>query len=149
MVLQAPATIAIAGGLTGSLITLVVALANNWHSTKMKRLEWELAERTRKEQRLFECKRAAYDEFAACLELNRHGQPEKLNYHLVPMLTRLSNYGSNDLRKELKRFAEFITAKCVACSEEERPQVLQEFADYLDRIHGLIIEDIECHHTAP
>ena len=149
MVLQAPATIAVAGGLAGSLLTLMVALVNNWHNTKMKRLEWELAERTRKEQRLFECKRAAYDEFAACFEFTQVYQLEQFNRHFVPMLTRLSNYGSNELRKEIKRFADYINAKCAACSVEELPQLRQEIAAYLDRIHSLIIEDIESHHTEP
>lgn len=147
MVLQAPATIAVAGGLAGSLLTLVVALVNNWHRKKMKRLEWELAECTRKEQRLFECKRAAYDEFATCFKLNQQLQLEELRRQFIPMLTRLYNYGSHDLRSEIRPFTVFINEK-IRCSAEERPQVLQEFCDYLDRIHGRIVEDIERHHTA-
>ncbi len=145
----ASAFIALGGVLLVSVLNIFVALFNNRHNKKMKRLEWELAERTRKEQRLFECKRAAYDEFAGCYKFNQLSELEQFNRHFTPMLIRLGIYGSTDLRKELKRFVDCITAKRGACSVEEFLLLRQEIAGYLDKIHGLIMEDIANHHTEP
>lgn len=51
---HSPAAIAIAGGLAGSFITLVVALLKIWHDSRESEKAWQRAEERRKEERAFE-----------------------------------------------------------------------------------------------
>ncbi|WP_302465083.1 hypothetical protein [Bilophila wadsworthia] len=145
MVLSSPAVIALSGGFAVAIISLVVAILNNWHSSKIKKWEWECAETLRKEKRIFTKKCHVYENYASCFETT-YGKPiSSFDQNAIPTLMQIMLYGSYDVKKAAYDHFQILYKYNLCTNVTEIKNFIPELERTANMLHTKMIEDIEQH----
>ena len=138
-VLHSPAVIAIAGGLAGSFITLVVTVLKNRHDSKEREKAWLREEEKRKEERAFSNKNLAYEELLKHLAKG----PE---LYLIPPLCKIVLYGPYEAKKYAKNAMDNI-AILDAMNKNSTEYIVQreKVQECMRNLNKEIIKDLDKH----
>lgn len=139
-VFHSPAVIAIAGGLAGSLITLVVTVLKNRHDSKEREKAWQREEERRKEERAFTNKNLAYEELLRCIEVGPEAK-------LMAPLCKLVLYGTQDARKHAKSAMNNISKLDSIKDKNSEEYIVQrkKVQESMRNLNGEIIKDLDKH----
>ena len=148
MVLTSPVAIALAGGIAGSLITLVVALLKFSYDAKESKNSWERQEATRKEERAFARKSKAYEDFFACFETTWGAGVSNFDKYFAPTMMNIMLYGPLQVKISAHAaFESYIKSTNHEIGSVEYQQCFEEVKRHSNDLHAAMIEDIDIHFT--
>lgn len=138
--------------LSGAMFGAVASLAGVWyksrHDAKENQKAWERQEQRRKEERLFQLKIKAYEDFADCFTGFALGNTMNFAQNIVPATIRLANYGSVDVRRNNQHFAELLMQSRNTSSAQENAALNHKLIEVGNELHEAIINDINNHHAS-
>lgn len=145
-VLHSPAAIAIAGGLAGSLITLVVTVLKNRHESKENEKKWQREEERRKEERAFEKKTATYENFFKCFEDIQNNNLISFYGKFTPIAMNLMTYGNLEVKIHTRKSYEIMLELILnpQLKLEDSPQ-FKDLRYHCNEIHTAIMKDVDLH----
>lgn len=146
MVLTSPVTIALAGGIAGSGITLAIALFKFRHDAKESQKAWERQEATRKEERAFDRKSKAYEDFFTCFETTWGEGISNFDKHFAPSIMSLMLYGPLPVKMSARASLESLIAAMQYSPESaEYKKCMEESKLHCNDIHTAMMEDMDIH----
>lgn len=146
-ILHSPVALTLSGALVGAIFTFAGVWFKSRHDAKENQKAWERQEITRKEERLFQLKIKAYEDFADCY--TGFGLPFVMGFaeKILPVSIRLVNYGSDKVRNEVHIFINLLDASTGQTLPEKITMQDPRVKEALNKIHDCIIEDIHTHHS--
>ena len=145
-VLKSPAVIAIAGGLAGSFITLVVTVLKNRHESKENEKKWQREEERRKEERIFKNKLSAYEEYLYTLKTAPKNSTNELCHHINNSLLKIIIYSPEHVRANAMKLGSNISSIIEKDTEsDEYKRAVLNLSKCSDDLYNEIIKDIESH----
>ncbi len=143
MVLHSPVAIALAGGLAGSLITLVVAFLRNNHERKMRKEEWERSEITRKEERLYQNKIEAYKLVRTWIDTKTNTVASLTIF--LDSLTAISLFAPYHIREAIAEIVVFIHEQKNSVNPLPVEKIENRIIEMQNNLHGLLLDDLDIH----
>lgn len=145
-IFHSPVAIALASGLAGSLITLIVTLLKLRHDSNENKKSWERQEQRRIEERAFKEKTKAYKEFFKCFETTYGPEPSNFDRFFAPCLIKLMVYGTLAI-KQYARLAliQFVESKKYQIGTSEYNKCMDNAKEYCNEVHTAMMEDIDTH----
>lgn len=146
-VFHSPAVIAIAGGLAGSFITLVVALLKIWHDSKEREKAWQREENRRKEERTFANKISAYEAYLSSFKVNHENDIRTFEHNIKYSLLKIILYSPPNVRK--KAIVLSLNVNAVIENDESTDVyklATSKLAENTRNLYDEIIKDIENHY---
>lgn len=137
-ILQSPAIVAIASGISGSLVTLIITFLKFHYDSKENEKSWNRQEISRKELRLFNLKIKAYEDFSNFFVRICSNNINDIK-RLLSICIRISNYGAFDVKVANSNFIKLLVREIKVDSEQEFLEKLKEFGN---KLHEEIIKDI-------
>ena len=145
-VLKSPAVIALAGGLAGSLITLIISLLKFWRDSTENQKTWERKENLRREERAFEKKSQLYEEF--CITFNQLSKTSLKDFIIAisPCTMKIMLYGTYNVRKYTHDSYNTIVSLIGLCpNSEEYKNKFASIQDLYNKVHESMMEDLDCY----
>lgn len=145
-VLKSPAVIALAGGLAGSLITLIVTLLKFWRDSKENQKTWERKENLRREERAFEKKSQIYEEF--CITFSQFSSAHLGDFivAITPCAMKILLYGTSNVRKYTHDSYEAIVSLIhIEPNSKEYKNKVSLIQDLYNKVHEYMMEDLDCY----
>lgn len=145
-IFHSPVAIALASGVAGSLITLIVTWLKLHHDSNENKKSWERQEQRRIEERTFEKKTKAYEEFFKCFETTYGTGPSNFDRFFAPCIIELMVYGTLPI-KQYARLAliQFVESKKYQFGTPEYIKCLENVKNYCNEVHDAIMEDMDVH----
>ena len=142
MLLTSPAIIALAG----ALATLAGVWFKSCHDTKENQRIWKRQEAARKEERAFDRKSKAYEDFCTCFETTSETGIRNFDRYLLPTLIRIMIYGPHKVRI----WAHHTIKSLVESNNYNKGSVeyqtcMAKAKQHSDDLHTAMMEDIDHH----
>lgn len=147
-IFHSPVALTLAGALLGAVSTLAGVWLKSRHDAKENEKAWERQEVTRKEERLFQLKIKAYEDFADCFIGFAQGNTMNFAQNIVPATIRIANYGSVDVRRNNQCFAELLMQSRNTSPAQENTALNNKLIEVGNKLHESIINDINRHHAS-
>lgn len=145
-IFHSPVAIALASGVAGSLITLIVTWLKLHHDSNENKKSWERQEQRRIEERAFEKKTKAYEEFFKCFETTYGPEPSNFDRFFAPCLIELMVYGTLPI-KQYARLAliQFVESRKYQIGTSEYNKCMDTAKNYCNEVHAAMMEDMDAH----
>jgi len=137
---QSPIVGTLAGGLLGILASFSATWFKSRHDSKESEKRWQREEERRKEERAFQNKNLAYEDF-----INHVGEGPVVT--LLPRLAKIVLYGPKEVRKAAKtaihEVADFVKFK--DSSSQEAKNQRKKASESVRKLNDEIMKDIDQH----
>ena len=143
-VLASPAVVTFAGGLLGACVTLGATWFKNRHDASESDKAWQRQEERRREERAFEKKTVAYENFFNCFEYVQTGDFANFRRYFIPLSMHLMTYGPLEVKIHTREAAKnLIKVIELASKFDDYSHNFQLLQYHCDEIHTAIMKDMD------
>ncbi len=141
-----PAFAALAGSLVGAFTTGCIALLQFRHTAKENQKAWERQETSRKEERFFEKKAKAYEEFFEAFDVLSNINRENFRQVFAPIAFKIALYSPPHIKECVREIydANIKIIKMTDKNEDFHKETKKTYKLF-KKMRDLMIEDIKSH----
>ena len=143
-VLASPAVVTFTGGLLGAVVTLVATWSKNRHDSIENEKTWLRQEECRREERAFEKKTVAYENFFKCFEDIQDNNIIDFYGKFAPVAMNLMMYGPLEVKKHTKKTHEKMLELIKSPPKNLEDSIeFKELRYHCNEIHTEIMRDMD------
>lgn len=143
---RSPVAIALASGVAGSIVILIVTWLKFRHDSKESQKDWERQEEQRKGERAFEKKAKAYEDCFQCFETSWGMEPSNFDRYFIPRIMQLMVYGPLPVKKHARQaILHLVESKNYPSESNEYRSHIDKAKFHCDEIHTAMMEDMDSH----
>jgi len=144
-IFHSPVALTLAGALLGAVSTLAGVWLKSRHDIKENQKTWERQEITRKEERAFDKKSKAYEDFFVCFETTVNEGISNFDKYIGPVIMRLMLYGPLPVKIPARAALECYRNLPPPTAPEKFAKSMEELRKHLNDVHTAMMGDVDNH----